>query len=102
MRFTAFELTDWRVRSEREGGRRDVEGAQVQRTAVYERRIRTRPHSWNDRRGHADTGRQRHAAAGNTLVTLYWTVPQLRTELGEGVVSHQRSSGSTKCFKSRV
>ena len=81
--------------TERERGGRDVEEAEVQRAAVHEGNVGTRPHPGSDRRGHSDAGRQRDAAAGHAVVTLHWTVPQLRAELGEVAVSHQRSSRST-------
>ena len=69
--------------------------AQVQRAAVHEGHVGPRIHSGSHRRSHADPGRQRDAAAGHAVVPLHWTVPQLRPELGEVAVSHQRSTRST-------
>jgi len=78
--------------TELEGGWGDMASDQVQRAAVHEGHVRSRSHSRHNWRGDVDIRWQCDAATRHFVFTLYWTISQRRSELGEGVVSHHWGS----------
>lgn len=96
--YAVWEIGDSWMDTEHERSGGNVAETEVQRSEVHEGNVRSWLHSRSNRRGLTDAGRQCHATTGHAVVTVYRTVPQLRTELGKGVVPHQRSTRSTNQF----